>query len=105
MNTKVEEAFKVLDEQHDDYLQAGEYRGEGCWFGHNFAADYAKEYAAARATLAAHIAQQDAVMEDNKRLLGLLERVQTHLAVGCVPQRGYNTAHKNLSIEIDEALK
>lgn len=75
MNTKVEEALKVLDEQHDDYLQAGEYSGEGCWFGHNFAADYAKEYAAARTTLAQHLAQQDATIARMREALNVSQTV------------------------------
>jgi len=62
MNTKVEEAFKALDEMHDTLQSAGSYSGEGYYFHNGQAELEAKDYTAARTTLAAHIAQQDATI-------------------------------------------
>jgi len=62
MNTKVKEAFKALDEMHDTLQSAGSYSGEGYYFHNGQAELEAKDYTAARTTLAAHIAQQDATI-------------------------------------------
>ena len=46
----------VMDEQHREFLRAGLYSGEGCWFQHGDDADFAAAYLQARAKVAELVA-------------------------------------------------
>ena len=46
-----------------------------------------------------------ALMRGQSDLLLLLDRIQTHLAVGCAPQIGYKSAHSNLTGDIYNAMQ
>ena len=52
-----DDAIKVLDEHHQALLSAGNFTGEGPWFSNGEEMDIKEEYAQARASLSARLAQ------------------------------------------------